>query len=81
MGTDQNKDIDFSDYSAKTPLPASGVVAPPDFGREEKKKKIQIVVIVAGFILTAAFWGYYFYGQNAKSQPSNYDVSGEMIPE
>ncbi|HOI97770.1 MAG TPA: hypothetical protein PLA19_04690 [Candidatus Pacearchaeota archaeon] len=80
METEQNKDIDFSDYSAKTPLP-SGVVAPPDIGKEERKKKIQIIIVVAGFILTAAFWGYYFYGQNAKNQPSNYDISGEMIPE
>jgi hypothetical protein len=80
METNQNKDIDFSNYSAKTP-PLSGVVMPPDFGRGERKKKIQIIVVVAGFILTAAFWGYYFYGQNAKNQPSNYDISGEMIPE
>jgi len=80
METNQNKDIDLSDYSAKTP-PASGIVAPPDFGKEERKKKIQIIIVIAGFILTAAFWGYYFYGQNAKNQPSNYDISGEMIPE
>ena len=81
METGQNKDIDFSNYSAKTPLPSSGVVMPPDFGRGERKKKIQMIIVVAGFILTAAFWGYYFYGQNAKNQPSNYDISGEMIPE
>ena len=78
MNSTQNKGIDFSDYTAK---PQVGIAAPPDLDRGAKKKKIQIVIIVVCLILTAVFWGYYFYRQNANNQTVNYDVSGGLIPE
>ena len=76
MDSNQNKGIDFSDYTAK---PQTEIVAPPDLDRGAKKKKIQIIIIIVCLVLTVAFWGYYFYQQNAKNQTVNYDVSGEMI--
>jgi len=81
METDQNKDIDLSNYSAKTPALAA-VAAPPDFDKEERKKKIQIIIAIVGFMLTAALWGYYFYQQTAESRVSETDIiPAEMIPE
>jgi uncharacterized protein HemX len=77
METNQNQNIDFSEYTVK---PQTEIAPPPDLERSEKKKKIQIVIIVVCLMLTAAIWGYYFYQQNAKNQTVNYDVSGEMIP-
>lgn len=82
METDQNKDIDFSNYCSQSAANVPANAVPPDFEREEKKKKIQLAIIVVCLILAVGFWGYYFYQQSAKNRMIETDIiPAEMIPE
>lgn len=79
MDSNQNQPADFSDYAPKAG--DNNAMPARDLDRENKKRKIQIIIIIAGFILAAGFWGYYFYSQSAKNQAADIIIPAEMIPE
>ena len=79
METSSSKNIDLSNYAVK---PKINIAVPLDFDRENKKKRIQIAVIVICMIVTAAFWGYYFYQRGDFQNSKNYiEESAVFVPE
>lgn len=82
MGTNQNNDIDFSDYRPEVGQTPVFAASPPDLDRESRKRKIQLGIVAVCLILAIGFWGYYFYSQSAKNRISETDIiPAEMIPE
>jgi hypothetical protein len=75
METNQNSDIDFSNYSGSKKT-AGKIVAPPDLDRENKKNKIYMIVIVICVLLGGIFWAMYLgVGKPAPSKT----IPGAMI--
>jgi hypothetical protein len=77
MNPIQKQGIDFSDYAGKT---KTNAVLPPNFGQNDKKNKMQIIVITICIVLILFFLGYYFY-QNNQNNANSLDASGQFIPE
>lgn len=75
MEANQNRDIDFSNYSGPKKT-VDKLAAPPDLEKENRKNKIYMIVIAVCILLGIAFWGLYFM-QNAPSKA----VPGAMINE
>lgn len=64
MDTNKKDDIDLSGFFNGPEKTVTKVVAPPKMGGNKKRNKAYIIIIIVCAVLSAIFWGTYFFQQS-----------------